>query len=97
MTLIISRCHLITHLCAVISLGLVVLLAGCASEPPFTAKSPVPPQPVYCFDGVGHLSGAKPFILGGTCCCTPTEELMAKYHADGLLQDMQFKNLLALL
>jgi hypothetical protein len=28
------------------------------------------------------MKGAKPFILGGTCCCTPTQGLMDSIHAD---------------
>jgi len=51
---------------------------------------------MYCFDSVGHTPGSKPFIVGGTCCCTPTRELMDKYHKDGLLKDMELKGLLAL-
>ena len=78
-------------------LALVVLLAGCATkEIAFVADKGPRPAPVYCFDSVGHMPGSKPFILGGTCCCTPTQALMDKYHADGQLQDMQLAGLLAL-
>ena len=68
---------------------------GCAAkERPFEPKPAERPAPVYCFDTVGHMPGAKPFVLGGTCCCTPTQELMDKYHADGLLLDMTLPDLL---
>ena len=74
-----------------------LLVPGCATkEQPFVMKSAADWKPVYCFDSVGHTPGAKPFILGGTCCCTPTQELMDKYHADSLLTDMQLNDLLAL-
>lgn len=74
------------------------LLDGCATptQVPYVAKPTSMPAPAYCFDSVGHIPGSKPFILGGTCCCTPTKELMDKYHADGLLLDMQLKDLLSL-
>ena len=74
------------------------LLAGCVTAPkenPFVADT-TPWAPVYCFDSVGHTPGAKPFILGGTCCCTPTKELMDLYHADGLLKEMELKDLILL-
>ena len=68
-----------------------LLLSGCTTpEVKYVADS-APYTPLYCFDTVGHTPGAKPFILGGTCCCTPTKELMEKYHADGLLKDMELK------
>jgi len=82
------------------SFGLAGLgLASCAAPPPeipFQAKSTTPLEPVYCFDSVGHKSGSTPFVLGGTCCCTPTLQIVSKYHADGLLPDLQLKNLLAI-
>src|ERR1017187_5508293 len=74
---------------------MVLLLIGCVSEHPFVADTTARTQ-VICFDTVGHTPGAKPFILGGTCCCTPTQELMDRYHADGLLKDMKLKDLLVL-
>lgn len=80
-------------------IGAIILgLAGCAGpqQRPFQAKPTTRPAPVYCFDGVGHTPGSKPFILGGTCCCTPTQELMDKYHADGFLTDMTLQDLLKL-
>lgn len=87
---------------AIHTLGLLVgiaLLGGCVAsqvQVPHSVRSPAKPKPTYCFDTVGHMNGSKPFIVGGTCCCTPTQELMDKYHAEGLLRDMQVKDLLLL-
>ncbi len=73
-------------------------IGGCgAPKPkptPFEPKSAVAPDPVYCFDTVGHMPGSKPFIFGGTCLCTPSKELMATYHKDNHLLDMQLVDLL---
>jgi hypothetical protein len=70
---------------------------GCGpSLPPYKAKPDTISEPIYCFDSVGHKAGSKPFIMGGTCCCTPTKELMDKYHADGLLMDVQLQDLINL-
>ncbi len=30
------------------------------------------------------MSGARPWILEGTCCCTPTSKLIEEYHKAGL-------------
>jgi hypothetical protein len=57
-------------------------LPGCG-ESVFAPKPAVAPQVVYCFDTVGHRSGAKPWLLGGTCCCTPAETVLADWHAHG--------------
>lgn len=80
------------------STGLVIAvllaLTGCVSKQvPFQAKSLEKPTPVHCFDAVGHMPGTKPFIFGGTCCCTPTPQLMEQYHSDGFLIDMQYEDL----
>jgi len=81
-------------LCAAFAL----VLAGCAGPkgPAFVAKPTTAPPPMHCFDSVGHTPGSTPFVLGGTCCCTPTQELMDRYHTDGLLKDMELKDLLAI-
>jgi len=82
----------------VFSALLACVAVGCATQKvaPFAAKSETAPTPVYCFDSVGHTPGSKPFLMGGSCCCTPTQELMNRYHKDGLLKEMQLKDLLAL-
>ncbi len=72
-------------------------LLGCAApegafEPKPTAASAVR----YCFDTVGHMPGSKPWILGGTCCCTPTQERLDQYHADGFCAGMTLEDLTAL-
>ena len=61
-----------------------LLLCGCEGAPPgpFVPK-PLTASVVYCNDYTGHLAGAKPWIDGGNCCCTPTPELMAQYQKDG--------------
>lgn len=40
-----------------------------------------------CFDAVGHTPGTRPFVFGGTCCCTPTAALLAQYHRDGFCKE----------
>ena len=65
------------------------LCSTCAQIPkPFVPKSSTAPPIVYCNDATGHKPGAVPWVLGGTCCCTPTDELMAKLHADGICVGM---------
>lgn len=78
----------------------VALLAvsGCGTPPlpdPYVPRSAVAPEIVHCNDHTGHKSGAKPWILGGTCCCTPTPELMAALHRDGICVGMTAEDLRA--
>jgi hypothetical protein len=56
-------------------------------------KSETAPPIKHCVDATGHQRGAKPFILGGTCCCTPTPKLVEGYHRDGLLLDYDITRL----
>jgi hypothetical protein len=42
----------------------------------------VPPPLVYCNDATGHLAGVKPWVIGGTCCCTPTKAMFAVYQQE---------------
>lgn len=75
-------------------------LTGCA--PPNTkyyfnmykAKNVQSPDVVHCFTSIGHKRGTQPFILGGTCCCTPSEALLEMYHEDGVLLDYDLAALL---
>jgi len=76
--------------------GLLALLAGCETPPPpFVPKLLLAPPVVYCNDHTGHRPGAQPWILGGTCTCTPTEELMNRLHADGFCAGMTADDLRA--
>lgn len=76
-------------------------LTGCAPKPtkyclnPYIAKNINPPKVVHCFNSIGHKRGTFPFILGGTCCCTPTEVLLTMYHKDGFLLDYDSARLIA--
>ena len=70
------------------------LLAGCETPPgPFVPTSAIAPDVVYCNDCTGHKPGTQPWIIGGTCCCTPSQELMQQYHADGFCQGMTAEDL----
>ena len=58
-----------------------ILMAGCSTErrsyQEYTSpSSPISPRILHCCFATGHVKGAVPWILGGTCCCTPTR---AKY------------------
>lgn len=65
------------------------LAAGCAKPaPPYVPAYPARAEQAHCFDGVPHLAGSQPYVLGGACCCTPSAELMAKLHADGFCPDL---------
>ena len=82
------RCGL--HACVVATVVVVVL--GCGSPEPqrilvYKPKPNAAPPLRYCCDATGHQPHARPFIFGGTCCCTPTPRLMEQYHRDGLLKD----------
>ena len=69
---------------------------GCEKPPqPFVPKAYIAPEVVYCNDHTGHKSGSKPWIMGGTCCCTPSEELIAKLQADGFCIGMTASDLRA--
>lgn len=61
---------------------------------PYVAKDIKGPEVLHCFDTVGHKRGTFPFILGGTCCCRPTRELLEMYQEDGFLQDYDLAGLL---
>jgi hypothetical protein len=72
----------------------VLMAAGCEQPPgPFVPKSHTPGAITYCNDYTGHKPGAKPFIMGGTCCCTPSDELMAQLQKDGFCIGMSAEGL----
>ena len=65
-----------------------VLAAGCEApyRPlPYAPKAEVAPKILACHDAIGHIKGNKPWVLGGTCCCTPTRENYARHVADGTI------------
>lgn len=71
---------------ASISILIALLGAGCA--PKVLPKRDVnPPELMYCHDGVGHIRGYSPWILGGRCCCTPTEEMFGIYQNEETVPD----------
>jgi hypothetical protein len=70
-------------------------LIGCATpESPYKPKSSTPPARKYCFDSIGHVRGSKPWILGGTCCCTPSRDLLGQYQDDGFCGGMTLEELI---
>ena len=81
-------------LLAAAALVATLLAPGCETPPPpFVPKADLAPQVVYCNDHTGHVAGSRPWILGGTCCCTPTDALMAQLHRDGFCQGMSAEDL----
>lgn len=79
-------------------LAALVVAGGCAQKVqlhPFVPKAEVAPPLIVCCDATGHKEGAKPYILGGTCTCTPTPQLMSAYHRDGHCKDMTLEDLMA--
>ena len=74
--------------------GALLVIGGCAQRV-HLPKPSVAAQPVYCFDTVGHTPHAKPFALGGTCCCTPTEAVLADWHANGYFSDQTLEGVIA--
>jgi hypothetical protein len=74
-------------------------LSGCAKPTqyyfnPYVAKNIAAPEIVHCFTTIGHKGGTFPFILGGTCVCTPTQELIEVYHSDGFVADYDLRRLI---
>jgi len=76
-------------------------LVSCAwhPEPPVAPRfvtSPETPEVVHCCDPVGHRASAAPFVLGGTCCCTPDQALVEAYHRDGIVPELDLFGLRSL-
>lgn len=76
---------------------LVMALAiGCETPPaPYVPKAKAAPPVVYCNDNTGHKAGSAPWVLGGTCCCTPSDELVAQFQKSGVCQGMTADDLAA--
>ena len=70
-------------------------LAGCQQPPPPYVARPACHEVVCCNDNTGHKAGSEPWAMGGTCCCTPSDELMDQLHRDGQCVDMTAGQLLA--
>ena len=80
-----------------ISLIAILVISSCAAPPKLNMKPPTPPNVIYCIDPIGHIPGTSPWILGGTCCCTPTERMFNIYKKEGTISAnmtyQQFLNL----
>ena len=79
------------------------LVGGCAGGKVHVNAPQAPPAPpptytlVHCTDGSGHIAGSVPWILGGTCCCTPTPEMFEIHRAENTIPaDMSYEAYLAL-
>jgi hypothetical protein len=51
---------------------------------------------VHPNDVTGPIVGTYPYILGGTCVCTPTEHVLATYQAGGYLVGWELQELIDL-
>ena len=72
------------------------LSIGCeAPPPPYVPKALHAPPVIHCNDYTGHKAGTRPWIMGGTCTCTPTQELMEQLNRDGFCTDMTADSLRA--
>jgi len=75
-------------------LVLMTFVFFCATTGKFVNTKPLESPPVkYCNDATGHAPGSKPWILGGTCCCTPSPQLVEQYHRDGIALDLTYEDL----
>lgn len=75
----------------------ILVISSCAAPPKFKMKPSIPPNVKYGIDPIGHIPGTSPWILGGTCCCTPTEKMFNIYKKEGTVATnmtyQQFLNL----
>lgn len=62
-------------------------------EPPPQAYTSAWPRVMHPNDVTGPIAGTYPYILGGTCVCTPTAEVLATYQAGGFLRDVTLSEL----
>lgn len=63
-----------------------LIIAACA-QPAFKARSLESPELLHCNDITGHRHGATPFVMGGTCTCTPTESNFALHKDQGTINE----------
>lgn len=62
----------------------IIVLAGCTAGIKVMQKRSLEAPPIeFCHDGVGHIEGHAPWILGGKCCCTPTKSQFQSYMQEG--------------
>ena len=85
----------ILPLCAIFAITITLIVPiGCQTPPPpYVPKALIAPELIHCNDYTGHKPGSKPWVMGGTCTCTPTPELMNKLHADGFCLGMDTEQL----
>ena len=84
-----QRSEVAARAMAPVVLVAMLVVAGCVSPPgPFVPKSAAAPPIVHCNDYTGHKDGSKPWVMGGACCCTPSDALMAQLQEDGHCMDM---------
>ena len=82
---------------AVLITPCVMLVAGCGAKvTPYVPKSTEAPPIKYCNSATGHIPGSKPWIMGGTCCCTPTAGLVEQYQRDGFCESVTLDDLIAM-
>jgi hypothetical protein len=68
-------------------------LIGCAPAVVSVDKPMEAPPVVACCSAGGHNPDNIPFILGGKCYCTPSQEVVEAMHAKGLHLDVDYKKL----
>ena len=80
-----------------VCLVVTVSLSGCGPKVPTTPRVVAIPPVAFCHDAIGHIAGNKPWIMGGNCCCTPSEERFAGYQREGTVPaDMTYPSFLQL-
>jgi hypothetical protein len=78
---------------AVAAVVILITLGAVGCAPKVLPRRDVTPPPIaYCHDGVGHIPGSEPWVLGGRCCCTPTEQMFATYQEEDTVPDTMTYN-----
>jgi hypothetical protein len=82
------------YLLGIFTLVMLLVVSGCAPTA-FIPKPELPTNPIkYCTSAIAHISGSKPWIQGGTCCCKPTDALIEQFHKDGFCIGMNTDDLI---